>query len=243
LVVKNGSKTRCRIVSSIPTPVSSTARQTYSRFAAGPSSWRCSSVSHVQLVSIRRMPPSGMASRALFTRLNRICSTACRSTWTSGRSSSASTIISMSAGRIRRRTSASPVTVSPTCAVSRFSAERRAKLSSWLTIMRPLTAADTMSRTSFCDATSGGRSCCSSSALARITVNKLVKSCAIPERGVGGHEAAVGRRPEDPVGRLADQEPVGLVGQGQRLLRPAPLGDVGSHPDAARRSLARLRQR
>src|SRR2546422_3442274 len=52
---------------------------------------------------MRSTPPPGMASRALVARLKRICSAACPSARTSGRSGSLAVTISTSAGRMRRR--------------------------------------------------------------------------------------------------------------------------------------------
>src|SRR6266545_475198 len=145
-VVKNGSKARCRVASSIPSPVSSTARHTNSDADPGPSTSRCASLIQLQLVSSRSTPPSGIASRALFTRFSRICSIACPSAETSGRSSSANTSSSMSAGRTRRSTAERSFSKCPRCSDSSVRLERRAKPSSLLTINRPLTAADWMSR-------------------------------------------------------------------------------------------------
>src|ERR1051325_202079 len=162
LVVKNGSNARWRVASSMPAPVSSTARQTNSCADPGPSTSRCASLIQEQLVSSRNTPPSGMASRALLTRLIRICSMACPSAETSGKSSSANTSISMLAGSTRRSTVARSVTSWPRCIGSSDRVDLRAKPSSWFTIRRPLTAAETISRK---DASSGPRA--SSSGIGR----------------------------------------------------------------------------
>ena len=68
-VVKNGSKIRARVASSIPTPVSLTTMAT--RLGAAPG--RSRSV-RTALVAIISRPPSGIASRALTARLRITCS-------------------------------------------------------------------------------------------------------------------------------------------------------------------------
>ena len=130
---------------------------------------------------MRSTPPPGMASRALVARLKRICSAACPSARTSGRSGSLAVTISTSAGRMRRRNPMRSVTRPARSVGCRSRLERRATPSSSCTITRPPSAADMTSRRSACaSARSLGRAFAISWEFARMMVSRLLKSWAIP---------------------------------------------------------------
>jgi hypothetical protein len=110
-VVKNGSNTRARTASSMPTPVSATLS---SRYVPGDSSsaWAVGASSSTARVAIVTRPPSGIASRALTTRFMMTCSTWPRSisVWALGWSRSMTSLTSSPISRCSMR--AMPVTSS-----------------------------------------------------------------------------------------------------------------------------------
>ncbi len=74
LVVKNGSKMRSRVARSMPMPVSDTESITYWPGATPTCSAAHSSPRVTLAVSMVRLPPFGIASRAFTTRLTSTCS-------------------------------------------------------------------------------------------------------------------------------------------------------------------------
>src|SRR3990172_2025346 len=102
LVVKNGSKTRDRIFTSIPHPVSLTRNVTY--FPGLPTGCKDTDLSSMSrfAVSIVSFPPPGIASRALTARLTTTCSICPGSAFTLPNDSAENVVSSMSSPISRR---------------------------------------------------------------------------------------------------------------------------------------------
>ena len=103
LVEKNGSNTRPRMSSLIPVPVSDTDTRTYA--SPAPSETSSSPCRRTLLVEICTRPPSGMASRALMTRLSRAVSSWAVSAMQGCRSGARSASTWMAAPAARRSSS------------------------------------------------------------------------------------------------------------------------------------------
>ncbi len=159
----------------MPTPVSRTSITTQSPL--GIRRFEPASARRARMVST---PPPGMASRALTARLSRAFSSWAGSTWTHIGSPAASVSIctvSPTAWRISGRKSSIRPSMSTETGLSCW---RREKARSWRVRLRPRSAA---CRTAFsCRCCRGSFSSlrASMSMLPRITVSRLLKSCATP---------------------------------------------------------------
>ncbi len=180
LVVKNGSSARSRTSAGMPPPSSLTAsRANHPRQPATSAAPRPPSSQRPS--SIRSEPPSGMASRALVARLSRICSTAATSALTRGSAGSQTTSISIDSGSSRRRISPILSTAPVRSIALRVSGDLRLRVSRFRISRAPRSAAPcTSAISSWSGSSPGGRAAAISSTLPRITVSRLLKSCATP---------------------------------------------------------------
>ena len=103
LVVKNGSKIRALVASSMPQPVSVTASIANRRTAAASRSRAYSGSCSTLAVSTVSLPPVGIASRAFTTRFMSTCSSCPTSARTDSRSGASAIVTSMSSPITRRR--------------------------------------------------------------------------------------------------------------------------------------------
>ncbi len=127
------------------------------------------------------VPPSAMASRALVTRLRRICCTAPPSARTGHGSGGVTTLSSMLSARMGSTIWARVATTSRMSSVAKVSSALRLKPSRPRTIVAPPRAAVcTFSNPARRSSRSGGRADSSSSELAKMTARMLLKSWAIP---------------------------------------------------------------
>ena len=177
LVVKNGSKARSRCSASMPLPVSANAIRTKRPPAGRSSSWPGSRMTLMAVTA--RTPPRGMASRAVAATLTSTCSSGPRSACT-GLTSGATLMSSrMCSPRVRSSRWVTEASRSGTVAVS-ARPPLRPKASSWCASRRPRVVASTISVASWWRVEPGSASPAIISADPATTVNRLLKSCAMP---------------------------------------------------------------